>query len=309
MRRSLLLTAFASTGIALALTAGFTAATRVQAQDAAPEATDSGIIDDVGIVNVVTLEQITSLLPASLPAPVPSEPEPPVIVPEVIATYPHLPTSFSQGLEFDGDRLFESVGQYGSSDVREVDLVTGEPLQRATLPQEIFAEGLTVVDDTLIQLSWREGVALVWNRDDLSLESVLNYNIEGWGLCYDGERLWQSDGSATLTQRNPETFAQTGFVAVSRAGLPVIRLNELECVDGLILANVWFSDEIMVIDPATGVVTTVIDASGLVPAAERATYTRDQVLNGIAYRASSDTFFLTGKLWPTLYEVRLDLPE
>lgn len=262
-----------------------------------------------GIVRVVTVDEIVALLPAAPADPEPGAPEPPVIVPEVVATYPHDSTAFTEGLVFDGDSLFESVGQYGSSDVREVDLETGLPIQRSTLPQQIFAEGLAVVGDRLIQLTWREGAALVWNREDLSLASVMSYTIEGWGLCYDGQHLWQSDGSATLTQRNPETFAQTGFVSVSRAGLPVINVNELECVDGRILANVWFSDEIMVIDPATGEVTAVIDGSGLVPADERATYTRDQVLNGIAYRASSDTFFLTGKLWPNMYEVRLALPE
>jgi glutamine cyclotransferase len=286
---------------------GLLAAAPAFAQEATPEATAEAAQAPQS-PQVLSVEAIVALLPANAPAPIAPLPEPPVLVPEIVARYPHDPQAFTQGLEWWGDRLLESTGQYGESQLREVALETGTPVRAVALPAEVFAEGLTRVDDRLIQLTWREGVALVWDAETFTLENVLAYRNEGWGLCYDGEHLWHSDGTAMLTRRDPATFAQTGFLTVSRAGLPVMRINELECVGGRIVANVWYSTDILVISSETGEAVAVIDGSGLLSEEERAALGPDAVLNGIAYREASDTWFLTGKLWPTLFEVRLTLP-
>lgn len=224
-------------------------------------------------------------------------------VPEVLATYPHDTDAFTQGLLLNGDRFFESTGLYGESTLREVVPETGEVVREVTVPPEYFAEGLTLVGDRLVQITWREGTAFVYDVGTLEQTGTLSYAGEGWGLCYDGEQVVMSDGSATLTRRDPETFEVLGSYGVTLDGQPVTRLNELECVGGDVYANVWQTDTIVRIDE-TGEVIQEIDASNLLTEEERAQLGPDAVLNGIAYDPEAKTFFLTGKLWPKVLEVR-----
>ncbi len=229
----------------------------------------------------------------------------PSFQPEPIEERPHDPTAFTQGLVFDEQgRLFESTGLRGSSQIRELDPETGEVLRSASLEDRFFGEGLAVVDDHAIQITWQEGVALVWDLDTFEIVDEHLYDGEGWGLCHDGEQLVMSDGSATLTFRDPDTFEARGTVEVTRNGAPLAMLNELECVGDLVYANVWQTPQIVAIDPATGeVVASYLFPSLLTP--EQAA--RADVLNGIAYQPDSDTFLVTGKDWPTMFVVELPL--
>jgi len=221
----------------------------------------------------------------------------------VVRSFPHDPEAFTQGLVWHEGKLYESTGLEGRSSLRRVNLRTGAVEHRRALDPDVFGEGLALAAGHLIQLSWRSGKAFVWDLDTFEPVREHEYRGEGWGLCYDGRRLIMSDGSAWLTFRDPDTFEQVGEVRVMRAGRPVRRLNELECVDGLVYANVWMTDDIARIDPETGNVVAWIDASGLLPAAER--QGTEDVLNGIAYRADTGHLLLTGKLWPKIYEVEL----
>ena len=225
---------------------------------------------------------------------------------EVLRSYPHDPRAFTQGLVWADGRLFESVGLYGRSALREVDPETGRVLRQVSLPAEEFGEGLALVGDRLFQLTWQEGLARVWRRDDFAPLAEFRYEGEGWGLAYDGEHLIQSDGSATLTWRSPADFRVVRTRVVRRDGRAVPYLNELEWADGALYANVWMSDEILRIDPADGRVTAVWDAAGLLSPAERQ---RAEVLNGIAWNPASRRFYLTGKLWPRSFEVELTTPS
>lgn len=248
----------------------------------------------------------TATSDAAAPATSIVDPAPPAVEQltfEVVATVPHDPAAFTQGLVLAPDgRLFESTGLYAQSQVRELDPATGEVLARAALDPELFGEGLALVDDRLVQLTWREEVALVWTADDLAPLDRWSYEGEGWGLCDDGARLVHSDGTARLRFRDRTTFAELGGVDVTLDGRPLEQLNELECVDGTVWANVWQTDEIVRIDPTTGAVTGVLDLTGLLdPAAAPGA----DVLNGIAFRSETGTFLVTGKLWPTLFELRI----
>ena len=224
-------------------------------------------------------------------------------VPEILGVYPHDPEAFTQGLLLEDGRFYESTGLYGESTLREVVPETGEVLREVAVSPDIFAEGLTLVEDKLIQITWREGVALIYDRDTFEQTDTLSYEGEGWGLCYDGAALVMSDGSATLTRRDPATLAVLGATEVTLDGQPVTQLNELECVGDDVYANVWQTDTIVRIADS-GQVTQEIDASSLLSDAERAGLGPNAVLNGIAYDAEAETFFLTGKLWPKVLEVR-----
>ncbi|MEM6282101.1 MAG: glutaminyl-peptide cyclotransferase [Chloroflexota bacterium] len=233
-----------------------------------------------------------------------------ILTVEVLAEYPHDTESFTQGLLLHTDGLlYESGGQYGQSSLRAVERETGEVLRRFNLPDEFFAEGLALVDNRLIQLTWREGTALVYELETGAAENtfepagVFRYSNQGWGLCYDGEFLYHSDGTNVITVRNPETFEQMGAYRVSLYGAFVDQINELECVDDEIYANVWNSDTILRFDNTTGVVNAVIDGAGLLTPEERQAAGRGGVLNGIAYDPENDVFLITGKYWPTLFEV------
>ncbi|MDZ4697528.1 MAG: glutaminyl-peptide cyclotransferase [Deltaproteobacteria bacterium] len=218
----------------------------------------------------------------------------------VEATYPHDATAFTQGLEWGGGQILESTGLNGQSTVRRVALQTGVVELVVALPNEIFAEGLTRVGRNLVQLSWKNGRAIVWDMATLVAVAEFKYEGEGWGLCYDGARLVMSDGSDKLSFRDPNTFEKQGEIAVTQDGVSLGALNELECVDGDVYANLWQTDNIARIDPKTGRVTALIDASGLLSPSERA---GADVLNGIAHVRERQRFLLTGKHWPKLFEV------
>lgn len=219
---------------------------------------------------------------------------------EVLGTAPHDPGAFTQGLELVDGVLYEGTGLVGQSSLRRVDPATGEVRQRVDLPEPLFGEGITVVGDRIWQLTWRDGVAIERDRDTLAEVRRVTYQGEGWGLCHDGDRLVMSDGSDELAFRDPGSFAETGRVAVRRDGEPVERLNELECVAGQVWANVWQTDEVVRIDPATGRVTATVDLGGLRPDDVPAT----DVLNGIAAVPGTDEFLVTGKNWPTIFRIR-----
>lgn len=260
------------------------------------------------------------------------------LVPAIITTRPHDPDSWIQGLILHDGLLYESTGRYGQSSLRQVDPETGEVLLFLPLPEQLFAEGLARVDDWLFQLTWRELVALRFNltafTEGAELElTTFEYEGEGWGLCYDGQYLYMSDGSDVLALRDPQTFEVVDTIQVTFNGVPlgqvawdgesigiptpppspapaetpvapvaqpVDRLNELECVDDSIYANVWQTDFIFRIDKVSGAITAQINAAGLLNETD---LVGADVLNGIVYLPDSDTFLITGKLWPTLFEV------
>lgn len=220
---------------------------------------------------------------------------------QVVQSYPHDPGAFTQGLVLEGGRLFESTGLEGRSSLREVDLSTGRVLRRLDVPAPVFAEGLALVGRRLFQITWKHGEAYTYDRDTFTKGPTFSYTGEGWGLCHNGSELVMSDGSARLTFRGPETFRTLRELVVREAGQPVEQLNELECVGPHVYANVWMTDRIVKIDQKTGAVVASIDATGLLPPAER--YGTD-VLNGIAHDPATDTFLITGKLWPRIFRVR-----
>ncbi|WP_019855632.1 glutaminyl-peptide cyclotransferase [Actinopolyspora mortivallis] len=220
---------------------------------------------------------------------------------DVIHVLPHDPSLFTQGLETHSGTLYESTGKHGESVLRAVSLTTGEELRRVELPRRFFGEGITVVGDRIWQLSWKAGTAFLRDRDSLRELRRADYDGQGWGLCSDGRRLVMSDGSARLTFRDPESFARRGEVTVRLEGNPVEEINELECVDGVVWANVWKTDHLVRIDPATGRVTAVVDAGGLLTDAE---VSSAGVLNGVAATEREGEFLLTGKYWPSLFRVR-----
>jgi len=221
---------------------------------------------------------------------------------QVIGERPHDPTSFTEGLVLADGRLYES-NAYGQTNLREVDPETGAVLRSTAITKGDFAEGIAVVDDRVIQLTWQDHTALVYRLSDFGKIGTFAYDTEGWGLCDDGARLVMSDGTSSLYFRDRSTFELVRTTTVTNAGVPVERLNELECVDGHVYANVWPSSTIVRVDPATGEVDQQIDASGLLPAQQQAG-NEDAVLNGIAFDQGSETFLLTGKLWASLFEVR-----
>ena len=243
---------------------------------------------------------------ASSASPAPDT-RPPVYGYEVVRTFPHDPTAFTQGLVIRDGVLLESTGRAPSS-VRRVRLEDGVVLQKHELAPEYFGEGLTEIDGRLITLTWNNGVGFVWNAADLKPIARFNYAGEGWGLTHNGARLILSDGSAALRFLDPETFAETGRVAVTLNGRPVRQLNELEWIDGEVWANVWQTHYIVRIDPASGRVVGIIDLSGLLPAGTIKD-PNDDVLNGIAWDDKHRRLFVTGKNWPSLFEIRLTGPR
>jgi glutamine cyclotransferase len=222
---------------------------------------------------------------------------------EVVATYPHDPRSFTQGLAFDNGRLLESQGQYGESSLRLVELETGVVQKRLPLAPTVFAEGIAVLKGLVYQLTWREGVAFVYTVGDLKQVGSFPFEGEGWGLTTDGTSLIASTGRDELRFIDPKTLKVSRSVRVRAAGVPQSELNELEWIEGEIWANVWHKDQILRIDPKTGDVVSIVDLRGLLPDRERRDY--EHCLNGIAYDAAKKRIFVTGKCWPKLFEIRV----
>ena len=219
----------------------------------------------------------------------------------VVRSFPHDPRAFTQGLLFLDGKLYESTGLHGRSTVRRVDLESGQVERESKLPAELFGEGLARVGQRLIQLTWKNHKALLWDLANLEKQAEVSYDGEGWGLCFDGRQLIMTDGSDKLYRRNPISFAKEGETTVHLAGRPLRNLNELECSGDVIYANVWQDNHIARIDAKTGTVTAWIDASGLLDASEAAS---TDVLNGIA-ELRPGRLLVTGKLWPRLFEVEV----
>ena len=273
---------------------------QVEADSVAPPADSSGeSVEDPG-----TDPEEPASDEGSADADEPAEPAPdsgvPVVNPTILERYPHDGASFTQGLEFGDGLLIESLGLVGESSRRKVEPTSGEVVSSAPLDSDQFGAGLTVVDTRVIQLTWQQGVAVVADLVTLIELGRFTFAGEGWGLCsLDDGRLVMSNGSGFLTFRDSTSFEPVGELEVTRDGNAVENLNELECVGTSIYANVWLENDILEIDATTGAVTRVIDASALVPDDR----SPDDVLNGIAYRADTNTFFLTGKRWTVMYEV------
>ncbi|MCB0046508.1 MAG: glutaminyl-peptide cyclotransferase [Caldilineaceae bacterium] len=234
---------------------------------------------------------------------------------------PHDPAAFTQGLVYADDIFYEGTGLRGQSTLRKVNPETGKVIQGVRYPPDIFAEGVAVLGDKIYQLTWQSNLGYVFDKETLQAEGQFSYPTEGWGLTHDGERLIMSDGTATLYFIDPESLEITGQVAVTDDEGPVTMLNELEYIDGRVYANIWQTERIAIIDPATGRVTAYIDLAGLPDEEARtelmglhglaneaalANFLRTQgTLNGIAYDAATDRLFVTGKLWPKIYEIDL----
>lgn len=222
---------------------------------------------------------------------------------QIVNILPHDPNAFTQGLVFDDGLFYEGTGLKGRSSLRRVDVQSGQIQQQIDLAPEFFGEGIALWDDRIIQLTWQENVAFVYDKATFTEQSRLSYSTEGWGLTHDGQKLIMSDGSDTLFFRDPETFEEIGRIQVLYQGQPVFKLNELEFIDGEVYANIWQTNYIVRIDPTSGQVVGVIDLTGIldnVPLMQPA-----DVLNGIAHDPATDRLFVTGKLWPAVFEIDL----
>lgn len=222
---------------------------------------------------------------------------------QIVRSYPHDRNAFTQGLLWHNGYLYESTGREGRSTVRRVELATGRVLLQTRQPNDVFGEGLARVDDRLVQLSWKNGRAFVYDLSSLEKVGEWSYQGQGWGLTFDGDSLIMSDGSANLTWRNAKSFVEEKRLPITLNGKPLDGLNELEWIDGEIWANVWQTDYIVRIDPQTGAVRSFLDLSGLLNRQSRTG--REDVLNGIAYDSANKRLFITGKLWPRLFEIKL----
>lgn len=223
---------------------------------------------------------------------------------KLVKTYPHDPTAFTEGLFYLDGALYESTGQPGRSDIRQVRLKDGKIVRRVALEPQYFGEGITPWGDRIISLTWRHRQGFIWNRADFKRLSDFRYEGEGWALTHDDRHIIMSDGTSQLRFLDPDTLAETRRITVTWKGRPVPLLNELEFVKGEILANVWYDHRIARINPASGAVIDWIDLSSLV--AQVKADDPDAVLNGVAYDAAKDRLFVTGKYWPKLFEIRLE---
>ena len=224
---------------------------------------------------------------------------------KIIDTYPHESSAFTQGLVYDQGMLYEGTGQYGFSTLRRVDLETGSVLKQIVLDDKLFGEGVAVWKDRLIQLTWQSGRGLVYDKENLTQIREFGYLTEGWGITSDGKRLIMSDGTNTLHFLDAETFEEQGQIKVMANGVPVQGINELEYIKGDIYANMWPTDWIVIISPDTGEVKGCVSLQGILQQVDSKNGHKVDVLNGIAYDASGDRLFVTGKLWPWLFEIEL----
>ncbi len=259
---------------------------------------------------VRTAPQMSSPVPSSTPLPSPTPPVSVLGLPaapnlsyKVVNTYPHDRAAFTEGLVIDGGTLYEGTGLNGQSSLRRVDLNSGKVLQSIALDQKYFGEGITVWDEWIVQLTWKSHEGFVYDKASFKLLKTFSYPSEGWGLTHDDKSLIMSDGTPTIHFLDPVTFQETKRITVTDKGQPVFNLNELEYVHGEILANVWQTDRIARISPENGQVIGWIDLAGLLSPADRQPPV--DVLNGIAYDVEHDRLFVTGKLWPKLFEITL----
>jgi glutamine cyclotransferase len=223
----------------------------------------------------------------------------------IIQRFPHDTSAFTEGLAFKDGKLYESNGQNGASDLRILDLETGAVKAKVKLGNEYFGEGMTILNGIIFQLTWQNHKGFMYDENSLASLGEFSYEGEGWGLTNDGHSLIMSNGTNTINFRNPETFQiQRSIQVYDDNGAPVVNINELEYIKGEIYANIWLTDKIVQISPQTGEILGWIDLTGLRPEATK--QNNDAVLNGIAYDPATDRLFVTGKLWDTLFEIKLE---
>ena len=237
-------------------------------------------------------------------ATVSAEDSAPVLKHVIVKSYPHARDAFTQGLVFQNGFLYESTGLYKKSSLRKVDLTSGKVLQNYDLPSIFFGEGITIYKNKIVQLTWKRKMGFVYDKESFEVLKTFTYPTEGWGITHDGKRLIMSDGSATLYFLDPETFEETGRIEVSDHTGPIKGLNELEYIKGELFANILPTTRIARISPQTGKVTGWIDLKGILPMERQA-----DALNGIAYDEKNNRIFVTGKYWPTLFEIMIVEPE
>jgi glutamine cyclotransferase len=249
-------------------------------------------------------------VPTSAPSPTPGlADEPPAEEPvpiysyKIVGVYPHDRGAYTQGLIFEDGVLYEGTGLKGRSSLRRVELETGQVQQLLDLPQQFFGEGITLYGDKIYQLTWKENTGFIYDRESFEQLGVFHYPTQGWGLTHDGQHLIMSDGTPTLHFLDPETVEKAGEIQVHYQGAPVNSLNELEYVEGQVYAHVYRTDLVVRIDPQTGEVVGVIDLAGLLEPEDLDPPV--DVLNGIAYDEANGRLFVTGKLWPKLFEIEL----
>ncbi len=222
---------------------------------------------------------------------------------QVVNIWPHDPNAFTQGLVFSDGKLLESTGQEGRSSLRNVELETGKVLKKVDVPEPYFAEGLALLNNKLYQLTWQHQVGFIYDAQTFQKTGEFKYSGEGWGLTTDGHSLLLSDGSNRIRFLDPDSFRVTKTIAVLAGKTPINEINELEYVNGEIYANIWHDDRIAIIDPQTGLVTSWIDLSGLLPPGD--VQDPEAVLNGIAFDQQNNRLFVTGKLWPRMFEIKI----
>jgi len=252
-------------------------------------------------VAVIAVSSVTLVLLSNTPV----DPEPLHYTYQILNMYPHDEDAFTQGLVFEDGVLYEGTGRYGQSTLRRVELETGNIIQFHALPDQFFGEGITIFDDKIIQLTWQSGKGFVYDKNSFDLLQEFTYPTEGWGITHNGSALIMSVGNATLYFLDPETFQTIGQVEVYDEE-PVDFLNELEYIHGMVYANIWKEEKIVIINPQTGRVTGWIDLEGINEAEKQ---NSSSMLNGIAYDAEEDRLFVTGKMWSQLFEISLVLVE
>ncbi len=267
-------------------------------------ASDASGLDEGARPALASKAEPSSNMPASA-APKAIQAQPVALTYDILDTYPHDPSAFTQGLFFHQGVLYESTGRYGQSSLRKTEINTGRVLQKTDIPEQYFGEGITLWNDQIIYLTWRAGRGFIFGLENFELRASFPYPGQGWGLTANTTHLIQSDGSHILRFLDPETLAIVDTLEVRYKGRPLSKLNELEWIEGMIWANVWQSDMIFRIDPRTGKVTGEVDLAALHPAALRASPT-DHVLNGIAYDPAQGIVYVTGKYWPRLFALNIE---